>query len=65
MQIAAIFRLASEDMLHKAAQGGRWIAITKSFSADIHQICDKKSRLGAVLSRNRFETTFLNYTYLI
>ena len=26
------------------------------FSADIHQICGKKSRLAAVLSRNRFET---------
>ena len=26
------------------------------FSADIHQICGKKSRLAAVVSRNRFET---------
>ena len=41
-QSVAIFRVASEDMLYKATQGGRWIAITKTFAA--------------VLSRNRFET---------
>ena len=30
-QTAAIFRLASEDMLYKAAKDGRYIAITKTF----------------------------------
>ena len=56
-QTAAIFRVALEDMLYKAAQGGRWITMTKTFfSANIHQICGKKSRLAAVLSQNRFET---------
>ena len=55
-QTAAIFRVASEDILYKAAQDGRWIALTELFSTDIYQICGKKSRLAAVLSRNRFET---------
>ena len=30
-QTAPIFRLASEGILYKTTQGGRWIAITKTF----------------------------------
>ena len=55
-QTAAILRVASEDMKYKTAQGGRWIASKITFSADIHQIYGKKSRLAAVSSRNRYET---------
>ena len=50
------FWVASEDILYKAVQDGRWIALTELFSTDIYQVCGKKSRLAAVLSRNRFET---------